>query len=153
MKKTELHSSICSELTALYERKNHDYGDSFGKSFLEYGMAMPCIRLEDKLNRLKSLTRSGNQQVSDESIDDTLMDLANYAIMTLVERALAVRDQVHAKVASEKGTHNPDCIGDCLCQTCVHDHDSDRELGTHACCEEHNLPCYTTHCPDYQKEA
>jgi hypothetical protein len=52
-------------------------------------MAMPCIRLEDKLNRLKSLTRSGDQQVNDESIDDTLMDLANYAIMTIVERRLA----------------------------------------------------------------
>ena len=86
--KNELHASICAELTALYERKNHDYGDSFGKSFKEYGMAMPCIRLEDKLNRLKALTRSGNQQVNDESVDDTLMDLANYAIMTLVERKI-----------------------------------------------------------------
>lgn len=87
--KTELHSRICSDLTQLYERKNHDYGDSFGKSFAEYGMAMPCIRLEDKLNRLKALTRNGDQQVNDESIDDTLMDLANYAIMTLVERRMA----------------------------------------------------------------
>lgn len=84
--KTKLHARICDDLNKLYERKNHDYGDSFGKSFAEYGMSMPCIRLEDKLNRLKALTRSGNQQVSDESIDDTLMDLANYAIMTLVER-------------------------------------------------------------------
>lgn len=88
MKKSDIHAQICSELTALYERKNHDYGDSFGKSFKEYGMAMPCIRLEDKLNRLKALTRSGDQRVIDESIDDTLMDLANYAIMTLVERRL-----------------------------------------------------------------
>lgn len=88
MTKVETHVTICGELATLYERKNHDYGDSFGKSFDEYGMAMPCIRLEDKLNRLKALTRSGDQQVHDESIDDTLMDLANYAIMTLVERRL-----------------------------------------------------------------
>lgn len=85
-KKVYIHAGICSELNSLYERKNHDYGDSFGKSFAEYGMAMPCIRLEDKLNRLKALTRSAEQKVSDESIEDTLMDLANYAIMTLVER-------------------------------------------------------------------
>lgn len=84
MTKAEMHKTICDELTALYERKNHDYGDSFGKSYVEYGMAMPCIRLEDKLNRLKSLTRN-EQRVHDESIEDTLMDLANYAIMTLVE--------------------------------------------------------------------
>ncbi len=97
LKKIGTHTDICSELTALYERKNHDYGDSFGKSFKEYGMAMPCIRLEDKLNRLKALTRSGNQKVSDESIDDTLMDLANYAIMTIVERRLEehAHEQTH----------------------------------------------------------
>lgn len=82
--KVTTHASICSDLTALYERKNHDYGDSFGKGFAEYGMTMPCIRLEDKLNRLKSLLKSSAQV--DESIDDTLMDLANYAIMTLIER-------------------------------------------------------------------
>ena len=83
-----MHSEICEELNALYERKNHDYGDSFGKSYAEYGMAMPCIRLEDKLNRLKSLTKFGSQQVIDESIEDTLLDLANYAIMTIVERRM-----------------------------------------------------------------
>lgn len=86
MKKVEQHSIISRELTELYERKNADYGDSFGKSYAEYGLAMPCIRLEDKLNRLKNLTlRSGKQQIAEESIRDTLMDLANYAIMTIIE--------------------------------------------------------------------
>ena len=47
---------------------------------------MPCIRLEDKLNRLKSLTVNNKaQQVNDESIEDTLLDLANYAIMAVME--------------------------------------------------------------------
>lgn len=87
MNKIDIHKRIAQALTALYERKNHDYGDSFGKSFLEYGMTMPCIRLEDKLNRLKSLTKA-DAEVMDETIDDTLMDLANYAIMTLVEREI-----------------------------------------------------------------
>ena len=83
--KIALHAEICTALTNLYECKNHDYGDSFAKSFAEYGMAMPCIRLEDKLNRLKALSRSGQQMVDDERVEDTLMDLANYAIMTMVE--------------------------------------------------------------------
>lgn len=82
--KPEMHEKICNELTSLYRRKNADYGDSFGKSYKEYGMAMPCIRLEDKLNRLKSLTRK-EAQVADESVEDTLSDLANYAIMTIIE--------------------------------------------------------------------
>lgn len=86
MDKVQRHKEICNYLTALYETKNKDYGDSFAKSFNEYGMTMSCIRLEDKLNRLKALTiKKQDQQVMDESIEDTLMDLANYAIMTAIE--------------------------------------------------------------------
>lgn len=88
MKKVEMHASICKELTDLYERKNHDYGDSFAKSFDEYGMTMPCIRLEDKLNRTKAIIKK-QQMVGDERLEDTLMDLANYAIMTLIEMKIA----------------------------------------------------------------
>ena len=83
--KTKKHKLICEKLNKLYEAKNADYGDSFGKSYKEYGLTMPCIRLEDKLNRLKSLNFSRSIKVKDESIEDTLMDLANYAIMTLIE--------------------------------------------------------------------
>ena len=87
--KVDIHEAVCNYLTGLYARKNKDYGDSFGKSYAEYGMTMACIRLEDKLNRLKTLSKpSAEQQVNDESIADTLMDLANYAIMTLIERSL-----------------------------------------------------------------
>ena len=82
--KIEKHKSICEKLNVLYEAKNADYSDSFGKSYKEYGLTMPCIRLEDKLNRLKSLNFSKSAKVN-ESIEDTLMDLANYAIMTLIE--------------------------------------------------------------------
>ena len=84
--KVDIHKEISTDLNNLYAAKNSDYNDSFGKSFAEYGMAMPCIRLEDKLNRLKALTvHNQNQNVKDESVEDTLADLANYAIMTLVE--------------------------------------------------------------------
>ena len=83
MDKSSKHMEICKELNNLYRRKNHDYGDSFGKGFKEYGMVMPVIRLEDKLNRLKTLIKAENKV--DESIEDTLMDLSNYAIMTLIE--------------------------------------------------------------------
>ena len=83
--KVQRHEKICEELNSLYEKKNHDYGDSFHLSFLEEGMAMPRIRLGDKLNRFKALTRGNKQEVSDESVRDTLIDLANYAIMTILE--------------------------------------------------------------------
>lgn len=82
--KVARHMAICKDLSNLYSRKNADYGDSFGRSYTEYGLAMPCIRLDDKLSRLKSL-RNRPAQVRDESVRDTLMDLANYAIMTIIE--------------------------------------------------------------------
>lgn len=80
-----LHHELCDYLKGLYERKNADYGDSFHDTFVEEGMAMARIRLGDKLKRFKTLTTNGNSQVTDESIRDTLLDLANYAIMTVVE--------------------------------------------------------------------
>ena len=94
--KVAIHSDICMALNSIYERKNSDYGDSFGKSFTEYGMTMPCIRLEDKLNRIKALTVHNKQQsVNDESVEDTLLDLANYAIMTLIEMKINKEMQVN----------------------------------------------------------
>ena len=83
--KYDRHKNICNELHELYLKKNADYGDSFGRGFSEYGMIMPIIRLEDKLSRVKRLSLSIEQNVKDESIRDTLIDLANYAIMTIVE--------------------------------------------------------------------
>ena len=54
-------------------------------SFEKYGMIMSLIRLSDKMNRLESLVLHGGQQVNDESIIDTLNDMANYAVMTRME--------------------------------------------------------------------
>ena len=85
MSNVDLHVAICNALTDLYARKNQDYGDSFHISYVEEGMAMPRIRLGDKFNRFKNLTRTEKVLVSDESVRDTLLDLANYAIMTLIE--------------------------------------------------------------------
>ena len=81
----EQHNDICRELNGLYAKKNHDYGDSFHQTFLEEGFAMSRIRLSDKLSRFKTLSKIDISQVADESIRDTLIDLANYAIMTVME--------------------------------------------------------------------
>lgn len=79
------HKALCDELNNLYICKNHDYGDSFHLSFKEEGLAMPRIRLGDKFNRFKALSRGTDRMVLDESIRDTLMDIANYALMTILE--------------------------------------------------------------------
>lgn len=83
--KVQRHANLCDELNALYSRKNADYGDSFHKTYVEEGMAMARIRLSDKLDRFKTLTRKNEWYVKDESIRDTLIDLANYALLTVLE--------------------------------------------------------------------
>lgn len=85
MSNVELHKNLCEKLNTIYEQKNHDYGDSFHISYVEEGMAMPRIRLGDKYNRFKTLTLKGVRRVTDESLKDTLLDLANYALMTIIE--------------------------------------------------------------------
>ena len=83
--KVEQHYAICKKLNDVYKAKNHDYGDSFGDTYKKLGIISAVTRLSDKMNRLMSLAVSHDTQVKDEKIEDTLLDMANYAIMTLIE--------------------------------------------------------------------
>lgn len=94
--KESIHREICEQMHNTYRRKNHDYGDSFATLRQEYPNAI-LIRLGDKYNRLKALMSGEAAQVKDESIDDTLLDLANYCILELVERRYAAGNFPRAK--------------------------------------------------------
>ena len=76
---------VASNCVNLYSEKNHDYGNSFDKGMDTIGMAYGVGRIYDKMNRLVTLTKE-QAAVKDESIDDTLTDLACYAIMMLAYR-------------------------------------------------------------------
>lgn len=79
-----LYADICKHLIDLFEHKNVIYGDSFHWSFKEYGLLMSCVGVQGKLNRLKQPSRE-EPKVKNEVIKETLMDIANYAIMTIIE--------------------------------------------------------------------
>ena len=83
----QMHKDICKELSDTYERKNHDYGDSFSETFRKLGIISAVTRISDKYNRLASLCMLPEEErmVKDESISDTLIDMANYCIMTEIE--------------------------------------------------------------------
>lgn len=83
--KVKIHKELSDELRDIFKRKNSDYGDSFSELFEEYGLKSFLIREQDKINRLKEL-ENNERQVDGETIDDTLKDIANYAIMALIER-------------------------------------------------------------------
>ena len=84
MNNVEKHQEICNYLNNLYAKKNHDYGDSVHDTFLKYGLTSFLVRMEDKLNRARTLSQK-ESLVNDEKIRDTLLDLANYAIISVIE--------------------------------------------------------------------
>lgn len=75
---------ITDKMYDTFKRKNHDYGNSFSESCDEEGLAASRIRLGDKWKRYKTLSKGEIAQVQDEKIEDTLLDMANYAIMTVI---------------------------------------------------------------------
>jgi len=75
---------IASEIGDLYEKKNKDYGDSFGQTFDKLGLLSAITRISDKYNRIVSLATSNDLQIKSETIEDTLKDLAAYSIMTII---------------------------------------------------------------------
>lgn len=78
------HLAICEELNELYQEKNTRYGNSFSELYGLMGMDYVVPRLYEKVKRLLELTRNDLDGL-DESIEDSLRDLANYSIMTLME--------------------------------------------------------------------
>jgi hypothetical protein len=96
--KPEMHKSICAKMSDIYERKNHDYGDSFSILRKEHKNSI-LIRIFDKYNRLKTLSRVNTQKVKDESVKDTLLDLANYCIMEVIE--MEIEDEGKQKANSD----------------------------------------------------
>lgn len=85
--KPERHAEICALLNDIYRRKNADYGDSFGETFRKLGVISAITRITDKVSRLQTLCVKP-AKVRGESVRDTLLDLANYAIMTAIELEL-----------------------------------------------------------------
>ena len=80
---------LATQIADTYRRKNADYGDSFGISVRKYGIIAALTRMSDKWNRLENLIlnrEKGNVgYVADESVLDTLLDMATYCLMTVME--------------------------------------------------------------------
>ena len=91
MSKERFHE-IAKEMVELHDRKNRDYaGEDYLSNFMmcEQHMGIPAwkgciIRLSDKMSRLMTIARTDEIAVSDETVTDTLTDLAVYAIITRI---------------------------------------------------------------------
>lgn len=80
----ELHEKLLKDLHGIYVAKNQDYGNSIHDTYEKYGLISFLVRIEDKLNRARTLT-TREASVVEEKIEDTLLDMANYAILAVME--------------------------------------------------------------------
>lgn len=75
---------ILGDMLRTYLKKSKDYGNSYEKSYQRFGervgMLFPMYTKMDRLNELLS----ADKKPENESIEDTLLDLANYAILGLI---------------------------------------------------------------------
>lgn len=87
---TRRFHAILKEMGDLHDRKQADYGqkgDPFAnvRSSSNWGVAPwigAMIRLNDKIQRLQSFAQNGT--LANEGVEDSLIDLANYAVIALV---------------------------------------------------------------------
>ena len=91
-RKIKKHEELCEEIHEMYIKKNADYGDSVGELYSRLGDVSFLTRISDKYNRLMNLMCDYDgymrKDINYESVDDTIMDLANYCIIWLMEREL-----------------------------------------------------------------
>lgn len=83
----DIYQYILNNLEETYKNKNNDYGNSVADTYEKFGDLSFLVRITDKYNRLLTLCNPNNEQkVKDEKIDDTILDLANYCLLWLVEK-------------------------------------------------------------------
>ena len=81
--KMEKMKKLHEEELDLYIRKSFDYGS---KPIEETGTVGLLVRILDKVHRALHLSEDGRiAMVTDENLRDTLMDISNYANMTIIE--------------------------------------------------------------------
>ena len=83
----EEYKKIVTETMELCVKKNKDYGSSVEDTFEKFGDISYLVRITDKYNRICSLL-NGEGEIKDESIDDTVRDMANYSFLWLASRNL-----------------------------------------------------------------
>lgn len=83
--KLQALKEIHSKEEAIYSERNEKYGDSFSTTFQKRGPISSLTRMEDKFSRADYMLSNGITESNGESVIDTLMDLSNYANMTIME--------------------------------------------------------------------
>ena len=77
------YETTLSELANTFFLKNERYGNSFTDTIEDYGLVSSIVRITDKFNRMTTLFQNRELDCDDEPLKDTMLDMANYLIMTV----------------------------------------------------------------------
>ena len=81
----EIFKGLTEQMYNVFAAKRHDYGPTSEHTFKKFGLVSMVIRMSDKLGRLENIALKNDILVTDEKVEDTLLDLANYALITILE--------------------------------------------------------------------
>lgn len=88
---------LTTQMNDTFAKKRHDYGQTTEETYKKFGPVSMLTRMHDKMGRLDTLLVSGDRnQVEDERVEDTLLDLANYALITILEMRKAESERTQA---------------------------------------------------------
>ena len=97
-------------MAGTFKQKRNDYGQSTTETFEKFGPVSMLTRMHDKMARLdRILGQNVVRQVNDERVDDTLLDLANYALITIIELDKEKMRYVSAVDKGESRGSSQDC--------------------------------------------
>lgn len=94
--KIEKHKHLLVELHETYKSKNQLYGDAFGETIQKYGLISALTRMHDKFSRIETMILG--ELEDEESLRDSLMDLANYCLMTVLESEISSKVELNSKI-------------------------------------------------------
>jgi hypothetical protein len=81
-----MFTELTKAMSDTFAKKRHDYGQTTEETYKKFGPVSMLTRMHDKMGRLDTLLVSGDvNHVKDEKVEDTLLDLANYALITILE--------------------------------------------------------------------
>ena len=88
----ELHETTCGQAHSIMSAKNHDYTSGSNDPFSNFRASESigvdpivgvCVRIIDKLQRLRTFAEQGTLKVKGEGVADACRDIINYAVLVL----------------------------------------------------------------------
>lgn len=81
----KMFSDLTKEMANTFAKKRADYGQTTTETYDKFGPVSMLTRMHDKMGRLDNLLGKGADNLVGEKVEDTLLDLANYALITILE--------------------------------------------------------------------